>query len=82
MLVIVSIQNRLSLLTNVKIKNELKRLREIKNSALGFLCGDDVVEIFNCIRTAEKAGIKLLHRHKAVLLRRTYIAGATPPEIL
>lgn len=68
-------------LTKPNIQNELKRLRQIKNSALGFLCGDDVVEILNCTRTAEKAGTKLLRHHKAVLLRKTYIAGVMLPEI-
>lgn len=37
--------NGCRMLTNAKIQNELKRLREIKNSTLGFLCGEDIVEM-------------------------------------
>ena len=33
------------LLVNPRIKEELRRLREIKNAALGDFCGDDVVEL-------------------------------------
>ncbi|MCM1544932.1 MAG: terminase small subunit [Ruminococcus sp.] len=38
---------------NVRIQNELKRLREIKNSTLGFLCGDDIVEMHMKIAFAD-----------------------------
>lgn len=33
------------LLGNVKVKDELRKLRDIKNAALGDLCGDDIVEL-------------------------------------
>ena len=41
------------LLVNVRIQEELKRLREIKNAALGFLCGDDIVEMHMRIAFAD-----------------------------
>lgn len=41
------------LLVNVRIQEELKRLREIKNSALGYLCGDDIVEMHMRIAFAD-----------------------------
>lgn len=41
------------LLKNAKVQAELKRLQEIKNSALGFLCGDDVVEMHMRIAFAD-----------------------------
>lgn len=41
------------LLVNARIQEELKRLREIKNAALGYLCGDDVVELHMRIAFAD-----------------------------
>lgn len=42
-----------ALLVNTRIKEELRRLREIKNAALGDLCGDDVVELHMRIAFAD-----------------------------
>jgi indole-3-glycerol phosphate synthase len=33
------------LLTNVHVQEELRRLREIKSTALGDICGDDIVDL-------------------------------------
>ena len=41
------------MLANVCIQEELKRLREIKNTSLGFLCGDDIVEMHMRIAFAD-----------------------------
>lgn len=45
--------NACLLLKNPKIKAELKRLRAIKNTALGFLCAEDVVEMHMRIAFAD-----------------------------
>lgn len=41
------------LLANARIQEELKRLREIKNTSLGYLCGDDIVEMHMRIAFAD-----------------------------
>ncbi len=41
------------LLANAHIQEELKKLREIKNTSLGFLCGDDIVEMHMRIAFAD-----------------------------
>lgn len=41
------------LLRNDKVQEELKRLREIKNTSLGFLCGEDIVEMHMRIAFAD-----------------------------
>lgn len=40
-----AVVNGCKMLKNAKIQQELKKLREIKNASLGYLCGDDIVEM-------------------------------------
>lgn len=42
-----------ALLRNTRVQEELRRLREIKNAALGGLCGEDVVELHMRIAFAD-----------------------------
>ena len=42
-----------NLLRNAKIQEELRKLREIKNAALGGLCGEDIVELHMRIAFAD-----------------------------
>lgn len=48
-----AVVNGCKMLKNTKIQQELKKLREIKNASLGYLCGDDIIEMHMRIAFAD-----------------------------